>query len=75
MSLFSSANTCLSTNNKNKKNIEVSTGPRRAMSLQETNGKLLKKGNVKTSRALSVDEIPDGVGDMEEEQQMENMSM
>ena len=45
------------------------------MSLQETNGKLLKKGNVKTSRALSVDEIPDGVGDMEEEQQMENMSM
>jgi hypothetical protein len=38
------------------------------MSLQETNKKLLKKGNVKT-RALSVDVGP-GVGDREEEQQV-----
>ena len=53
---------------------KLTTGHRRTMSLQENNGKLLKKGNVKTGRALSVDVRPDGVGDMEEEQQMEKLS-
>ena len=44
------------------------------MSLQENNGKLLKKGNVKTIRGLSVGERPGGVGDREEEQQVAKIS-
>jgi hypothetical protein len=65
--------------NKNKTNSGVkknkaSTKFRRTMSLQETNVTLLKKGNVKTGKALSVDVRPVGVGDREEEKQMANMS-
>ena len=53
---------------------KVSTRPRRTMSLQENNGKLLKKGNVKTIRGLTVGERPGGVGDREEEQQVAKIS-
>jgi hypothetical protein len=41
------------------------------MSLQENTGKLLKNGNVKTGRALSVGVRPSaGVADREEDQQI-----
>ena len=42
--------------------------------MQENNGKVLKKGNVRTSRALSVGERPGGEGDREEEKQMAKIS-
>ena len=46
------------------------------MSLQENNGKLLKNGNGKTGRALSVGVRPGaGVEDKEEEQHMAKIDM
>ena len=67
----------MNTKNKNigGQTNKLSTGPRRTMSLQENTGKLLKNGNVKTGRALSVGVRPSpGVGDSEEDQHIAKIS-
>ena len=68
-SLSSSSETLLTANN-DKTNVhcrvrtsKVTAGPRRTMSMKETNGKPVMKGNMKIGKAMSATERPGGVGE------------